>query len=262
MSCGSREGKRFFAVKRGRCLCALWLMAVAAMLISERPAAAQRTQTYTLRGQIVSLLDGLPLPGIRVKLKGTRLEAVTDSSGTFLIHKVPRGVYELVAKYPDFEATILKNIEVPPRTRQSFVFTLNPETLRPPLPVSLDRLSDSLAVLEGVVSAVIDTFRSRYEKGWLMLKAVVAGKITESYLYPQRWKLLPQPENNYRFQFVLPAGKVYHLFLLWQEEGRGFLKETILHVFRQNGRARRFDLTRKRRIGDIRETVNLTKIGR
>ncbi|MDQ7062609.1 MAG: carboxypeptidase regulatory-like domain-containing protein [candidate division KSB1 bacterium] len=239
-----------------------WALMAALMFPASWPASAQRPQTYTLRGQIVSLVDGLPLPGIRVQLKGTSLSAVTDSTGTFVIRKVPQGAYELVAKYPDFEATILKNILIPPRKRQSFVFTLNPVTQPPPLPLSPDELADSLAVLEGRVRVVIDTFRTCYEKGWLVLKAVVAGRIIESYLYPQRWRLLPAPELEFRFLFVVPAGKIYHLYLLWQEEGKGFLKETILHVFRQRDLARRFDLKQSRHISDIRETINLSKIWR
>ncbi|MFQ5628681.1 MAG: carboxypeptidase-like regulatory domain-containing protein, partial [bacterium] len=91
-------------------------------------------QTYTVRGEILSLVDGLPLANIRVYLKGTDYNAVSDSAGVFVIKGVPTGTYDVIAKYPDFDATILKDVIVPPPARKSFVFNLEPAEKATPLP--------------------------------------------------------------------------------------------------------------------------------
>ena len=219
---------------------------------------AQSPRTYTLKGQILSLLDGMPLPGISVYLKGTSLTAVTDSAGVFRIRRVPPGTYDLVAKYPDFEATILRGINIPPKARKSFVFTLQPEKEVAPVPLIDSVKVDTLGWLEGQVNVRIDTFYQVFEEGWLVLKAMVAGNITESYIYPRLWKLLPVEEQHFRFKFFLPTGKKYRLYLIWRQESGGIIRENIVEVARHPqhpGRARLFDLTNRRSLTGI--TVNL-----
>lgn len=226
-------------------------------------AQAQKTRTYTLRGQILSLIDGLPIPNISVYLKGTTLSAVTDSQGVFQIRRVPPGTYDLVARYPDFEATILKGIDIPPRQPRSFVFTLRPERETADLPLITPANTDSMGWLEGRVHVRIDTFRSDFESGWLELKAVVAGKLTESYVYPRRWRLLPVQEQDFRFKFFLPVGKRYHLYLVWRAERPGLIAEYLVDVARLPDNAkvvRTFDLSQSRYHPGIVITLDASRI--
>lgn len=203
-----------------------------------QPLHAQKhaQQTYTVRGEILSLVDGLPLANITVYLKDTEFTAVSDTGGVFAIKGVPAGVYDVVAKYPDFDATILKNVEVPPRSRKDFVFNLEPTNGASSLPY-LDRPApDSLGYVQGEVSVAIDTFKTGFENGRLLLRAAVAGDITMGYLYPQEWKLLPVKEQRFRFKFYLPKGKRYRLYLIWRERREAFTVDRIIDVIREPGR--------------------------
>jgi hypothetical protein len=109
---------------------------VAALLLlglctaSTLQAQLKLPRTYTIRGQIFSVLDNLPIPNVQVVLKGTELGAKTDSTGVFEIHKVPPGIYDLVAKYPDFDAVILSGIEIPPKTQRTTRLKPGPLTIR------------------------------------------------------------------------------------------------------------------------------------
>ncbi len=216
-------------------------------------------RTYTVRGQILSLTDNLPIPGIEVYLKGTEYTAVTDSLGNFSISGVPPGIYDVIARYPDFDATVLRGVQVPPRARQEFVFNLQPREKPEPLPFIDMQPSDSLGILEGTVVARIDTFKSYFKEGYLQLKAVRRGDLTLSYYYPVRWDVLPVAEQEYRFRFVLPRGEVYHLYVVWKAESPAYIEERILDVARrpENPRAvRHFDLRQNEHLRDIEIQVH------
>lgn len=229
------------------------LLLAAGMLLHEAPAHAQRT--YTVKGQVFSLVDGLPLPDIRVALKGTTFAGVTDSTGTFRIRGVPPGTYDVIAKYPDFDATILRGVRVPPATQKAFVFNLEPAREVAPIPLkSVVDVPDSLGLLEGVIHVRIDTFRTSLERGHLVLKAVVKGNLLESYTYPQHWTLLPQEQQYMRFRFFVPVGQEYRLYLIWQEKKDDFLRERIVDVARDPRDAQRaatFDLRTRREIRNV-----------
>lgn len=216
---------------------------------------AQGPQTYTLRGQVYSILDGLPLPNIRVALKGTALTGLTDSSGTFSIRGVPRGRYDLIAKYPNFDATILHDVEIPPSRQQSFVFNLKPVEAIAPLPMrTLRDMPDTLGLLSGTIAVAIDTFLTTYEKGRLVLRAVVRGNLLESYTYSQEWQLLAAARQDFRFQFALPRGKEYRLYLVWRERLANSVKERIVDVVRSEhdaATAATFDLNYQRHIQNV-----------
>ncbi|HHL72338.1 MAG TPA: carboxypeptidase regulatory-like domain-containing protein [Bacteroidetes bacterium] len=216
-------------------------------------------RTYTVRGQILSLTDNLPIPGIEVYLKGTEYTAVTDSMGNFSISGVPPGVYDVIARYPDFDATVLRGVQVPPRARQEYVFNLQPRQKPAPLPFIDMEPSDSLGILEGTVIARIDTFKSYFKTGYLQLKAVKRNDLTRSYYYPVQWDVLPVAEQEYRFRFVLPRGQTYHLYVVWRSETPAYIEERILDVARkpENPRAvRRFDLRDEEHIRDIEIQVH------
>jgi TonB-linked SusC/RagA family outer membrane protein len=62
--------------------------AVAGLLFS---AAAARAQTGTIRGTVTDSVGNIPLSGVQLTVAGTRLGAVTDASGQYVIRAVPAG---------------------------------------------------------------------------------------------------------------------------------------------------------------------------
>lgn len=48
-------------------------------------AAQAVAQSKTITGKIVAAEDGLPLPGVSVKIKGTNTGTQTDANGTYSI---------------------------------------------------------------------------------------------------------------------------------------------------------------------------------
>ncbi|KAA3616436.1 MAG: carboxypeptidase regulatory-like domain-containing protein [Calditrichaeota bacterium] len=190
----------------------------------------QKPITYTVKGQVLSLTDQLPLPDIKVVLKDTDYSAVTDSLGVFRIFGVRRGIYDIVAKYPDFDATILKNVAIPPSTKKEYIFNLTSNDKQ--LPYVDTRRDGNYGVLKGQVHVNIDTFKTYFSDGRLLLRAAKAGELTRSYLYPRYFEILPVSEQNFRFQFNLPRGQYYHLYLIWQVEKEAFVFEQIVDVAR------------------------------
>lgn len=212
-------------------------------------------QTYTVRGEILSLVDGLPLANIRVALKGTDYQAVSNSAGVFEVKGVPAGTYDVIAKYPDFDATILKDVIVPPTAQKSFVFNLEPAEQTKPLPYIDSPAPDSLGYLEGEIIVNIDAYNASLENGNLVLKGVVVGDSRFGYYYPQKWKILPVNDQNFRFKFYLPRGKSYRLYLVWHETQEAFLYDRIIDVIRapENPKAAlTFDLSAQSKISGIR----------
>lgn len=211
-----------------------WRILCVAILLGSHMAygQVQEGKTYTVRGEILSLVDGLPLSNIAVFLKGTDYTAHSDSNGVFEIKKVPAGVYDVIAKYPDFDATILKGVAVPPSAKKSFVFNLEPADNSKPLPYLNSPPPDSLGFIEGEIKVQIDAYSAAMDNGFLLLKAAVAGDLRQGYIYPQRWKILPVNDQNFRYKFYLPKGKSYRLYLIWQETREAYLYDRILDVVR------------------------------
>jgi hypothetical protein len=232
-------------------LAMLQLGAATQLIFAQQPSR----QTYTVRGEILSLVDGLPLANIRVALKGTDFQAVSNSAGVFEIKGVPAGTYDIIAKYPDFDATILKDVIVPPPAKKSFVFNLEPADGAKPLPYVDSPAPDSLGYLEGEIGVNIDAYSAALENGNLVLKAIVVADPRHSYFYPQEWKILPVSDQIFRFKFYLPKGKSYRLYLVWQETQEAFLFHRILDVIRapENPKAALvFDLSAQSKISGIR----------
>ncbi len=218
---------------------------------------AQEKQTYTVKGQVLSLTDELPLAGIKVILKGTDFGAQTDSLGVFRFSGVPRGVYDIVAKYPDFDATILKNVAIPPATKKDYIFNLTSNNN--PLPYVDTKLDGELGLLKGFVHARIDTFKSLFAEGRLLLRATRAGELTRAYIYPRYFEILPVSQQDFRFRFYLPRGQKYHLYLIWQMEKKNYVFEQILDVARDEidpAKAKVFDLGEMAQMGNINFSLN------
>ncbi len=223
-------------------------------------------RTYTVRGQILSLVDNLPLANIQVQLSGTDFTGVTNEGGQFEIKGVPRGEYDVIAKYPDFDVTVLRNVQVPPQSRQEFVFELDPVEDAEPLPYTdVIDLPDSLGAIEGEIIANLEQFSASLGNGQVILKATVAGNLTKGFLYPKKWKLLPDKEQTFRFKFVLPKGEKYRLYLVWQETKDTYIEDRIIDVVRaaaSQNQAALFDLTVRDEYKDVSYTLDVKKIGK
>ena len=237
------------------------LIAIIGLLMFPLSSSAQKETTFTVKGQIYSLIDQLPMPGVEVFLKNTEYSAVTGDDGIFRIQGVPRGIYDVMAKYPDADALILKDVAVPPSMNKEFVFNLMPTT--PSIPYETIDTPADLGLLSGTVAVKIDTFRSDFNDGRLMLKATKVGNITEAFIYPVTWSLLPVVEQDFRFLFNVPKGEKYRLFLVWQNEHEKFIDEQIVEVAREarnSDAARIFDLTELNQINEIRIQFDARKI--
>jgi TonB-linked SusC/RagA family outer membrane protein len=76
-----------------------WLGAAVLVLAAAAPTAAQ---TGTVAGQVTEGRFGQPLSGAAVEVEGTRLQAVTDADGRFVIAGVPAGTRTLVVRHIGF----------------------------------------------------------------------------------------------------------------------------------------------------------------
>ncbi|MCA9733985.1 MAG: carboxypeptidase regulatory-like domain-containing protein [Deferribacteres bacterium] len=222
---------------------------------------AQQERTYTVKGKILSLTDGLPIKSIKVVLKGTDFSAETDSNGTFRIVGVNRGVYDIVAKYPDFDATVLKDVAIPPTEKKDYVFNLTSNDHF--LPYADQAIDENLGLLQGTVHVKIDTFKNFFSDGRLILRAAKAGELTSSYLYPRHFEILPVTEQDFRFQFYLPRGQKYHLYLLWQRENNAYVFEQIVDIARDEfdaASAKQFDLKKRSEFSQIKFSLHTDKL--
>jgi len=228
------------------------------------PVQSQTSRkTYTVKGQILSSLDGLPMADIKVNLQGTAFFATTNAMGQFAIPGVPVGTYNVIAKYPDFDATVLNGVEVPPSARKSFVFNLDPTDAQKPMPLVDSFVPDYLGTLSGFVNVRIDTFHTAFRDGKLALKAVSVKNALRSFYYPTLWELLPIKDQRFRFEFSLPLQEEYRFYLVWQKETEHYKEEKTVDVVRKDNeqnRVRLFDFKSERRISDIVINVNADRI--
>ena len=203
----------------------------------------------------------MPISGIEVLLSGTDFKIRTDSLGMFRFTGVPRGIYDIVAKYPDFDATILKSVAIPPATKKDYIFSLTSNNN--PLPYADAGQNGELAVLRGEVVAKIDTFRTFFRDGRLLLRASPVGNLAKAFLYPRYFEILPVAEQNFRFQFYLPQGEQYHLYLLWQLEKDNLVFEQIVDVARDEldpAKAKIFDLAKTKQMANIKFLLKTNKL--
>ena len=66
-----------------------------------------------LRGIVTDAKDGQPLPGVNLLLTQTRLGAVTDTAGAYVITQIPEGTYQLETSLVGYTSTKLQNIDIP-----------------------------------------------------------------------------------------------------------------------------------------------------
>ena len=66
----------------------------------------------TLVGRIIDAANSTPLVGAYLIVEGTRLGAVTDSSGAYSIASIAPGSYRLVAEMLGYKAEIVRDVVV------------------------------------------------------------------------------------------------------------------------------------------------------
>ena len=65
------------------------------------PAHAQRDTTARLAGTVRSSINGLPISGVMVAVKGSRVFSVSDSTGSFALVGLPAGRQTVRILYGD-----------------------------------------------------------------------------------------------------------------------------------------------------------------
>ncbi len=69
----------------------LLLIGVVVLLLSVLTAPLAAQDTGSVRGTVTRADDGAPLPGVTVTIEGTRISALTDRDGTYVLRRVPAG---------------------------------------------------------------------------------------------------------------------------------------------------------------------------
>ncbi len=95
--------------------------------------AQQSTPTFTegkIIGRMVDAETGEALIGVTVMLEGTKLGAVTDLDGNFVIKRVPVGIYTLVASSVGYSATKVTAVEVTDGEVERIDLALKPQILQ------------------------------------------------------------------------------------------------------------------------------------
>ena len=67
-----------------------------------------------IRGTVTDRTDGSSLPGVNLRLTGTRLGAVSDTAGAYVISNIPSGSYRLEASMVGYRTAVFEDIVVRP----------------------------------------------------------------------------------------------------------------------------------------------------
>ena len=90
-----------------------YLLCVGSLLLGLMTASAQ---TRTVRGSVVSAEDGEPVVGAFVTVEGqTKIGAITDLDGNFVLDKVPQNAKNLVVSFMGYEETkvpVMDNVRI------------------------------------------------------------------------------------------------------------------------------------------------------
>jgi outer membrane receptor for ferrienterochelin and colicins len=87
-------------------------------------ASISQAQNFSVvRGRVIDVHTGKPLPNANVVLVGTQRGAATDLNGEFIINRIPAGTYQLKVTYISYEA-VTKTISVQPNEDVSVKFDL------------------------------------------------------------------------------------------------------------------------------------------
>ena len=103
------------------------------------PAAAQPSQSATVKGRVLDAETDAPLPDTHVFIAQTMNGTVTDSTGRFQLDGVRPGAKRLVVSRVGF-VNEAKNFRLPPGRQHVFTIRLESEVLKsPPVTVSAER---------------------------------------------------------------------------------------------------------------------------
>ncbi|MCB0730668.1 MAG: carboxypeptidase-like regulatory domain-containing protein, partial [Ignavibacteriae bacterium] len=85
--------------------------------------------TGKIRGTIIDAESGEPLVGANIILKGTTLGAATNLNGSFIILRVPAGVYNVEASMIGYQSYLFTNVKVEADRTINIDFKLSPEAI-------------------------------------------------------------------------------------------------------------------------------------
>lgn len=80
--------------------------------VEELAETAEDAAVGTVSGRITSTEDGAPVPDVRVLVRGSRVEAVTDADGRFTL-ELPAGTWDLSLLRSGFSTQTVAGVEVP-----------------------------------------------------------------------------------------------------------------------------------------------------
>ena len=100
-------------------------------LIFSSSAIAQTVPRVDISGSVIDKKTGIPLYYANVFLSSTTLGAATDSSGHFIISRIPIGTYILVVSMMGYETSSIE-IRLSGSSQSKFHFELTPKTLDTP----------------------------------------------------------------------------------------------------------------------------------
>ena len=86
-----------------------WIHLFAALTLSPQLTVAQ--STGMIAGTVRDSAGG-PIPNAQVFIIGTRITALTDAQGAYLLAGVPEGRHDLRAAFVGFRPTLLRNVAV------------------------------------------------------------------------------------------------------------------------------------------------------
>lgn len=139
---------------------------LAAFPLCAAAAQAQQPQAGTIAGQVTSVADQRPIPGVVVRLDGTTRGAITGEDGRYLIHPVPAGTAAAIAQRTGY-ATAQLEVTVSAGDTTRLDFRLEPHaTVLSPTVVSatreVQRRDDATAAIEVLDGEEIRRTRSSH----------------------------------------------------------------------------------------------------
>ncbi len=99
----------YFLIRKGLILCLLFF--VNSELFGQK---VSEKLNGSIKGKVVDETTQNPLPAVNILIEGTQIGAAADMSGSFLIERVPAGVYNLRFRMIGYETRILSNVVVVP----------------------------------------------------------------------------------------------------------------------------------------------------
>ncbi len=124
---------------------AIFLLAI--LSVGEN-AIAQQNKHGRIMGRVVALDSGEPLIGASILLEGTKLGAMADLDGNYIINNVPVGTYRLTVSAVGHTKTVVENVVVTADEATKLEFSLkSEEVVGETVVVEASRVKDNEAAL-------------------------------------------------------------------------------------------------------------------